>query len=1086
MKLNNINNVRSCIVVLSILLPAWIYAQVNVKLSGNVTDVTGQALIGVNVIISGTNLGTVTDVDGTYILTGRLEPGIYNLQISYVGYTNTVVGITVEENGLNRSQDVTLQEDILNLDEIVVTGNSPTATRKQLGNSIAVVRGDNIQGTGSNNVLGALSGKVMGAQITQNSGDPSGGFTIRMRGSGTILGSSDPLYVVDGVIVDNSSQNVVNLSADAMTTGFQSGQNRLVDINPNDIERIEVLNGASAAAIYGSRAANGVVQIFTKRGTSGKPKIEFNASMNFNRLRKKVFMSDFPQRFGIKGNDRLETAQDRLTTLLTVGLTEQQIKDKGGNYIITNPGNRILITDKYNVTRYDYQDDIFQPSFGTDNYLSISGGNEKSNYFASFGYSNNDGIIPNTNFTKLTGRLRFNQTINKWLIASAGLAYNFSKSKDLPNGNNFFSPISTMFIIDNVWDINERDANGNLKQVEQVRMNPLSVIETFDITQRTNRTIGDVQFKLFPIKGLTAEVVFGVDNYSLVGNEFHPRVPYAGVSAAFFPDGYISAANSQVTLANHDLNITYNTELGLRINSTTTAGYQIQYSRSSFQAQEGRDLAPFVSTLSGANNIFTRPSQSIAQRMVNGYFLQQTFGYDEQLYLTLAGRVDGSTAFSPENQFNFFPKASLSWLISRLFGSSSNSLLNLAKIRASYGEAGNLTGIGPYDRYNNFFLGSYTGFTSITPSSTLANPDVKPERKKEMEVGFDLALFKNRIGLNFSYYNQNIVDLLLQRQLPPTAGGTSIVTNIGGSMRNKGIEFMLTANVVKQKDFSWDLGLNWSQNRNEVSGIDGILALRGSDGTQSVLNGEQFGVFFGRYYARDNNGNLLLTAQGLAQPERGIVIPASKYNEATLPSGALKDRIYQYAGSFFIPMRDGNGQPLRVAPAGFAIEELRKVIGDPNPDWIGSLSTNFRYKKISLGILFDSYWGADVYNWNRITSNNVGFGELAEKELKGEVARGYVASVAGGVTGQRIQEEHIEDGSFIKLRELSFSYNLGKLGGFENFTIGLQGRNLISFDSYQGFDPETNSAGQNDRVRGDDFGNVPIPMSFQFKINTRF
>lgn len=1065
--------------LLFVSLASFTFAQrVNFTIQGTVIGDDGEPLTGVTVLLSEPRLGTITDERGFYRLTGDVTEGTYTLQVSYIGYATFTKSLSINQGSNTYNEDITLQADILELDQVIVTGNSPTATRKQLGNNISVVNGDKLQRSATTNTLAALSGKVMGAQITQNDGNPAGGISIQLRGASSINGSSDPLYIVDGVIVDNSSQNVINRRSDAMVTNFQAGQNRLIDINPADIERIEVLNGASAAAIYGSRASNGVVQIFTKRGKGGKPSVEFSTSAMFSTLRKKVFMTQIGERFGIKGNDRLETAQDRLTTLLTVGLTDAQITAQGGTFVKV-PGNRTLITNKYAVKRYDYQDYIFDDAIGTDNYLSVSGGNEKTNYFASFGYFNNDGIIKNTNFTKYTGRLRLNQVLADWASLSVGVAYNYSLSQDLPNGNNFFSPISTMFIMDNVWQLDERDANGNLKQVELVRMNPLSVIETFDITQRTNRTIGDIQLSLYPVKGLTINAILGVDNYSLVGNEYRPRVPYAGVSADFFPDGYVGNASSNVTLMNHDLTANYQTTLSTAISSTTTIGYQIQYNRSHFTSGEGRDLAPFVKTLSAAANLFAAPTQSIAERSVWGYFLQETLGFNDQIFLTLAGRIDGSSAFSENNQTNFYPKASVSWVLSDYWKNGNLAkTINVAKLRASYGQAGNLTGIGPYDRFNNYLLGQLTGFAAITPSRQLANPDVKPELMTEFEVGADFAFFNNRVGLNVTYYNQDVTDLLLDRPLPATAGGTTIVTNVGG-MKNNGIELMLQVSPVRTANLDWNLNFLWNRNKNEVSGIDGVLALRGSDGTQSALNGEQFGVFFGRYYARGNDGNLLFTAAGLAQPERGQVILASQYDPSKLPEGALRDRIELHGGSYYVPVRDANGQPVGT--------ELRKIIGDPNPEWFGSFVSDLRYKKLSFRFQFDAMFGFDVYNWNRITQNNVGQGAIAEREIKGELPRGYVGSIAGGVTGQRIQEEHIEDGSFIKLREIALGYDIGKVGrAFQNVNIGLIGRNLISFDDYQGYDPETNSAGQTDRVRGDDFGNVPIPITIQFRVGAKF
>ncbi len=1044
-------------ILCAVVLPLFAFAQkANVSIRGTVTDGAGDPLVGVTVVLDEARIGTITDVDGFYTLAGNVNVGTYTLKISYVGYANYANKLEVTDAGLNIANDVTLRPDILELDQVIVTGSSPTTTRKQLGNNISVVSGASIGNAGTTNTLGALSGKVMGAQILQNDGNPAGGISVRLRGPSSVNGSSDPLYIVDGVIVDNSSSNVVNLNADAMSTGLQAGQNRLVDINPNDIERIEVLNGASAAALYGSRAANGVVQIFTKRGKSGKPTIEFSTSASVSQLRREVFMTEHPTRFGVRGNERLELTQDRLTTLLTLGLPEARLTADGVGFTKVGPVNRLLVTDQYPVQRYNMQDEIFTTAFGTESNLAVSGGNDKTNYFASFGYTNNDGIIRNTNFTKYTGRLRLNQTLADWASVSAGLAYNFSVSQDLPNGNNFFSPISTMFIIDNVWDITERDEGGNLKQVELVRVNPLTVIETFDITQKTNRSIGDVQLNLYPFKGFSVNAILGYDTYSLVGNEFRPRMPYAGVAADFFPDGYVSYATSNVFLLNHDLTANYVKEFG-KITSTTTAGYQIQNSQSQFTSQAGRDLAPFVQTIRAAANLFAAPSQSIAERSIWGYFLQETIGFDDQLFITLAGRIDGSSVFSTDNQNIFYPKASASWVLNDYFKDSNISgFLSSAKLRASYGQAGNLTGIGAYDRYNNYLTAQLGGLTAVQPSTVLANPNVRPELMTEFEYGADFAFANNRIGLNITVYNQNIEDLLLTRPLPPTAGGNSIVTN-EGSMTNRGLELMLQGSPIATNKVRWDLTVLYSQNRNEVSGIDGVLALRGSGGTQSAINGQQFGVFYGTYYARDAQGGLLLTGQGLAQPERGT--------QTSVLAGT--------------PAFNADGQPSGT--------ELRKIIGDPNPDWYGTLTSDLSVGKLSFRVQFDAVWGFDVYNWNRITGNNVGHGKLAEQELKGELPRGYVASVAGGVTGGRIQEEHIEDGSFIKLRELALGYDFGKVGkAFNNVNFSIIGRNLLSIDSYEGYDPETNSAGQTDRVRGDDFGNVPIPRMIQFRLGARF
>ncbi len=1045
-----------------------LYAQVDFyTIRGTVTEVgTSEPLPGVNVRIRGTTFGTATSPDGNYTFQAPVSPGTYTLEFTFVGYRQALRELTL---GSDRTVTVNAQieSDILNLDDVVVTGNSPTATRRQLGTNISVVNGADMAATPTPNPLAALSGRVMGAQVRQNSGDPAGGISVRLRGASSVTGSSDPLYIVDGVIVDNSSQNVINLSGDAMGTSFAAGQNRLVDLNAEDIERIEVLNGAAAAAIYGSRASNGVVQIFTKRGQVGRPQISYSASVTQSALRHDTYLTTHGKRFGVQGSSRLATAQDRLTILLTLGLSEAALQQQGIGFVKVGPGaGRVLVTDTYDVQRYNYWDEIFDTAYGFEQNLSVSGGTDRTRYFASAGALRNGGIVRNTSFEKYNGRVKLDQTLASWADVSLGLAYTYSQSQDMPNGNNFFSPVSTVYIMDNVWDITERDANGNLLHGEPVRLNPLSVIETFDLSQTTNRATGNVNLNLYPVKGLTVAGIIGLDTYALEGQEFHPRVPYSGVAATFFPDGYASVAKDNVLLVNAGVTASYLRALGADIQTTTTTGYDLQYNRNNFTYAEGRDLSPFIQTIRGVTNFFNRPDEYIAERMIVGGFLQETVGWRDQVFVTVAGRIDGSSSFSEGNQQQFYPKASVSWVASELWKNNAglNRALSTFKLRASYGQAGNLTGIGPYDRYDNYLISTIGGLSAFNPSRSFANPDVKPERMTEIEGGFDAALLQGRLGLSLNLYQQRVRDVLLFLPVPPSVGGESIVTNLsdeGTYIQNTGVEVRLDANVLRRRGLDWNVGFLYNRNANIVRGTEGAIALRGGDGPQYLLDGQPFGVFYGRYYARDEAGNLLLTAQGLRQPERGS------------PAGcALADQNP-------CAQRDAAGQPVGT--------ELRRVIGSPDPLWTGAFTTDVTYKRFRLNLLLDASYGAEIYNWNRITGNNVGHGELAEMELRGEVPRGTVASVAGGVTGQRIQEEHVEDGSFLKVREVGLTYSAGRVGPwFSGATISLAARNLYSFDSYSGFDPETNSAGQSDRVRGDDFGNVPIPRTVQLRLNLRF
>ena len=335
-------------------------------------------------------------------------------------------------------------------------------------------------------VTSSLQGKVPGAQITQNSGDPAGGFSIRLRGPSTIQGSSEPLYVIDGVITSNLTTNVTNLNVSAGDAS--PGQNRMVDINPNDIESINIINGAAAAAIYGSRASNGVVVISTKKGrNTGEdgPELYFKSTVNMSTIRKKLDLN-------LRGEEFQTVADSPLSgRLWPIFGFNPDGELTPFNYLNAN---------KISTTRYDYQDDIFQTGYGTDNYFSIRDGNEKMNYNASIGYLSNEGIIKNTNFKRLSARVNFSHKVTDWISYDLGLYFANSNSEEKPDGNVFWSPINAMNITNNTYNISQRDANGNLMAVERTRVNPLSIIETFDITQKVNHFIPNLHVKINPIE----------------------------------------------------------------------------------------------------------------------------------------------------------------------------------------------------------------------------------------------------------------------------------------------------------------------------------------------------------------------------------------------------------------------------------------------------------------------------------------------------------------------------------------------------------------------------------------------------------
>ncbi|WP_460474909.1 SusC/RagA family TonB-linked outer membrane protein [Emticicia fontis] len=1023
-------------------------------IKGKVSDASG-GVPGATVKIDGTAFGTMTDMEGSYTLNANLSSGKYKISASSVGYATKTQEVSLD-NQTSITLDVTLTDDVMNLDEVVVTGSTIRTSRRELGNAISAVNADQLKETGSSNLVSALQGKVPGAQITQNSGDPAGGITVRLRGVKSIQGSSDPLYVIDGVIVSNSSANVSQTALGNQVGAATIGTNRLADINPADIESINVINGAAAAAQYGSRAANGVVLITTKRGKTGTPRITFTTSVNANELRKKVFISTYGKQFGFAG-----------LRLHTIGVvTPAQVAANPGTTVvgILRDGTiNNLASNLVDVKRYDYQDQIFQTGLGTDNNVSISGGNDKTQYFASLSYMKNEGIIKGTDFNRYGVRARVDQRLANWAKMSVGLSYTNSFSNEKANGNVFYSPINSINITNNIYDITVRDAAGNLQAVEPTRVNPLTTIEAMKFTQAVNRTVNDFQLNLTPFKGFAIDWIVGVDAYSALGKNYIPAYPYqavAGLPAERYPNGYAANANNNSLLFNTDLNISYQRELSKDFTMSLIAGGNYQSSKVEFARASGENLAPFIETVSGAASTTVTAGFGLDQYSLSGVFGQATFGYKNLAFITGAIRQDRSSKFSPSETKQLYPKLSGSFVPSDLDfwkNGKINNILSGLKLRASWGEAGNLTGIGSYDRFWQFLPVPLLGKNTIIPSSTLANPSVRPERMTETEGGADISFWKNKINLGVTVYKQKISDLVVNRVLAATTGGTSIVNNVG-TMENKGLEIALNVTPVKTKDFNWDFTIIYNRNRNKVLSLGSpTLAISNSAGAPVFLiQGQPASVFYDFPYARNPDGSLLLTSQGLPQRERGVQ-----------PTNAIT----------YTPSRDAQGQPSYEAGTTF----VRTIIGNPNPDWTGSFVNSLSWKNFNFRFLLDAVQGVSVFNADKRTRNNVGIGDIAEKEMTGELPRGYVFSLAN------ISEYRVDNGSFVKLRELSFGYQLPNvIKGISNINLTLVGRNLISWDKYNGYDPETNAGGNNDLLRNVDFGNVPIPKTYQVQLTATF
>ncbi|MDT7857273.1 SusC/RagA family TonB-linked outer membrane protein [Rubrivirga sp. S365] len=1029
-------------------------AQSAYTITGRVVDAALEdGVPGASVLLDGTQAGAATDVEGRFSFDARVEPGTYTLRASFVGFTTVETPVTLGAAPTVDVGVIELADDALRSDEVIVSATGLPIERRQLGNAIGTIDAREIADAGATSVDQAIVGKVAGAVVSQNSGNPAGGISIRLRGPSTVLGSADPLYVIDGVIIDNTSAGLIDLGG--------GDQNRLVDLNPEDIERIEILKGASAAALYGSRANGGVVQIFTKRGQTGAPSVTLSTSVRTDAIRKTL--------------DVNRAAFDRPQgTAPEASLSPQPTQ------------------------RFDYQDDIFHQAVGTEQYLSVSGGQGGGTYFFSGGHFFNEGIVRGNQFRRLNGRVRVGQDFGDLLNLSIGANYTRSRSQDIPNGglNSAYGALTAFIFGPNFIDIQPDPVTGEYPvtspgvpvdaagdPIELVQQNPLDVVNNFDFSQTTNRFTGDAQAQLTPAEGLSISYVLGLDTYSQSGLALIPR----GSTAGGFDGGYSRRADFNVTNLNNDLRLQYQTQLGESLESTTTLGGTSQYDQNSTFAIQTFDLNVGVETVDGGS----RPSavgESRSESTLLGAFVQQTFGVYDQLFVTAAGRVDASSRFGPDNRTNFYPKVSAS------YDAGSNDAYARAaqngyfpstlRLRASYGESGGLTSIGPFTRFTRYGPGAYAGSNGLLPPGLLGNPGVEPERQSEFEVGTDLGFFDDRLGIEATYYTQNTTDLLLNVELPLTSGFSNQLQNVG-ELSNKGFELLLRALPVETEGFRWSSTATFATNKNRIDldpsvtadpfddVPDETLILGNSFGLVAVIDDQPQGVFYGSGFARDDAGNIV----GLAVNPATNQIVLDAQNLPTFTTGTIGDDglLRDAGGAVIVPVRDGT----------------QRIIGDPNPDFTASWINEFDVgRRFSARVQLDGAFGGDIFNFTRRLAALRNFGTLSDyqAEIEGRVPVGYYQN--SGVPGPdprnygtfSIFENWIEDGTFVKLREVSLTYlvpvDLFRGMGVQGLRVTAYGRNLLSFDSYSGYDPETNVAGQSTGVRGYDFVEVPIPRTF--------
>jgi TonB-dependent starch-binding outer membrane protein SusC len=999
--------------------------------SGKVTSVEdGSALPGVNVLVKGTTNGAVTDVDGKYSLS---VAGGGTLVFSFIGLKSAEVAI-----GERTVVDLAMEADVQQLSEVVVVGYG-TQIKQDLTGNIAQIKAKDLEYVPAPTVDAILQGKAAGVYVNSQSGKLGQSVSVRIRGNSSISASNQPLYVVDGVPITTDSQS-----------SYGGSTNPLIDLNPNDIESLEILKDASAGAIYGSRAANGVVLITTKRGKAGKTNITFNYQTGFSESTKRVPFLNSEQYAELLYEGAKYIDDDNGTPYddpfsETVYVTDWMDYYSYGKWL----------TDKK--TTYEWQDVVFQKGGYNQADIQMSGGNETTKFFVSGQYLKQGGIIVGNDIERMTGRMNLDQKVTDWL--TIGLNMNFARTynRRLPDDNAFSNPLQSVALmpmnpaIDPETGLPSGTPPGDVNI--PMYYNPRITIDYAKFAAESFRNFSSTYATMKLMPGLIFQTEFGLDVLNQTEEGYFQTQTIRNQTRAV--RGLGSNRGTFITNYNTNNYFNYTKKFG-KSDISTTLGMQYQQSNTRTNFVEGLDFPSdsyqkiaSAATISGGNSTETN------YRFLS-YFLRTNYKLADMYLLTLSGRIDGSSRFGLNNQYGFFPAASAGWILSEEQFIKSIPVLSFLKLRASYGILGN-SEIGNFPQLG-LFTGnaSYAGIGGQSPSQ-IGNPNLKWETSTQMDIGIDFGFFDNRITGELDYYNRKSEDLLLNVNLPSSTGFNTVVRNVG-TLENKGVEVVVNSqNTVGA--FKWNTSFNFSLNRGKVIDIDGQVIDGGAGGLNRVMEGENIGVFFTQEYAGVNPDN------GDAQFVKNVKNP-----DGTIDRTIVGNADYNQA--------------------------QRVVVGDPNPKFIAGLTNNFSYKGFDLSILFSGVFGNDISVYgmgqysmaNMIYEDNQTADQMKRWQKPGDITNVPQARYYYGNGNQR-SSRFIVDGTFVRLRTASLGYAIPsqilKRVKMERCRLYVSGQNLLTFtNDYPLWDPEVNADSFDSNIsKGNDFYTPPQPRTILFGIN---
>ncbi|OYX26653.1 MAG: SusC/RagA family TonB-linked outer membrane protein [Flavobacteriales bacterium 32-35-8] len=1002
------------------------YAQ-NITVSGKVTSSDGLPLLGANILVKNTSQGTLTDFDGNYSINNVNPQG--TLIFSYLGFIAQEVPIA-NKTVLN----ITMNEDTESLNEVVVIGYG-TVKKSDLTGAVSSIKAEDLNPGANASIDQALQGRIAGVQISQKSNEPGGGLSISIRGAGSIQAGTEPLYVIDGVIVNNGS---VAATGGAGFTGNQNPRNPLNSLNPTDIASIEVLKDASSTAIYGSRGSNGVVLITTKTGKQGKLKVNYDYYAGFQETYERL---------------------DILTPTEYRDVLNAIIADGGGD-----PGQ---VISEIQGSGTDWQDLIFQSAPIANHNLSFSGGNDKSSYFASLNYFDQDGLVKGSGVKRYSARVNLNYNepqkykygvnINTSYIgddyASTGVGIN-------ENGGALYSAIN--------YDptVLPFDENGNYyRNLAFLTIdNPLSILNGQDARSETFRFVGSTFLEYNIIPDLSAKIQLGGDVQDVRRDAFVQPYTIAGQGTG----GIASIQTGRRDYVSIDGTLNYNKAFG-DDNLTVTAVSSYEYFQTKSFSGDGRGFAlPDLGTnaIGSGDPTLNNIGSGRTQARFISYLGRINYSLNNKYLFTASFRADGSSRFGDNNKFGYFPSGAFGWKMHEESFMKNSNTINELKLRLSAGITGNAN-IGNSLAFQTFSPGGNLLFgndfyNTIFPSR-ISNPNLTWEKAVQYDAGIDFGLFKNKISGSIDYFYKETTDLLVNIPQPLNTGFTGQVQNLGG-VSNQGLELTLNITPVRTENFTWDISGNLATLKNEVLDIG-------------------------------DRGDIIRGA--LAQiPDFSIITPGEALDSYY---GFIVDGVWQTNDDFSITepqVRPGDVKYRDINGDGAINANDRVIIGSPIPKMTWGLVNNFKYKDFSLDIVFQGVEGVDRLNGNLLNTyspNNFRRNRMATPLLNRWTVDNptnqypsFVNPGSQGGTNAFINTRTVEDASYIRLQSVRLGYNvpIQNLNIINKLSVYVTGQNLFTITDYSGVDPAANASGSN--TIAIDFNAYPVPRTFLLGLNVEF